>query len=796
MLGGFDYLIDAKSVIDSIACKCARVINSYGTSVRRKGKNLCVYSNCPTTFDTECSSWVENGIEHAYTYAYMFMFGNPDGTHISIITRKLCYVDQLLNAVSERAELFIDCVKEPSIMEKSIKPLSDIIEQNNELLTSEKKSLEKRIRKIKAQHNKSKILIIYAHNLGYDIESIRTIIHYTYNPSYIEDGMTHHKMTNEGIEEIKECAQLHADAHNPIFVMDGRGYEFRDSLIYCGGMSLDSFTKTNPPQYRKAVGDLDYKLLRHSETPLTEKEYFYCFQDVNALAYRIHEEIREHEGKIAQLELTNTGKVRHYVRNKCKGKKGSASGLRYRNLMQRLTLSPEQYGICESAFDGGYTHANASYVGKICTDIQGADFTSSYPSVMALEEFPMSAPDHVNSISLSEYNEIVKDRLIIAKFTFYDIDKKPKVADCYLSGAHEKADYTDGVIDNGRISSATMYSRYMTNIDFDIVRKAYDYADVEITDVLIFEKARLPKEIIESVLTLYSDKTTLKGVDGKEKEYAVKKGMLNSLYGMCVTRILRPKVKLSSNGWETIPLSTDEMKNNIDKNNNSKTRFLFYPWGVFITAYARRNLWSGILYDARRDDNEESYYRYCDTDSIYHTLCDRWTEYVELYHKELQCKKEWLLSDCPWFDASMLNPCDIKGVHHPLGVWDADTDVSTMFKTLGAKRYIQLKKGCLYSTVAGCGKKEMSRKLMSMGNIKDAFDGFCDGLTLSEIESGKLRRSYLNESIDNHVIDYMGNASYCRQKYGVFLSPTSFTLTMSECYLDYLLQFRECVKNE
>ena len=32
----------------------------------------------------------------------------------------------------------------------------------------------------------------------------------------------------------------------------------------------------------------------------------------------------------------------------------------------------------------------------------------------------------------------------------------------------------------------------------------------------------------------------------------------------------------------------------LEKYNKSRRRFNFYPWGVFCTAYSRRNLWTGI----------------------------------------------------------------------------------------------------------------------------------------------------------------------------------------------------------
>ena len=103
----------------------------------------------------------------------------------------------------------------------------------------------------------------------------------------------------------------------------------------------------------------------------------------------------------------------------------------------------------------------------------------------------------------------------------------------------------------------------------------------------------LPKAILNSIIDLYNKKTTLKGVEGKETEYLISKGMLNSVYGMCVTAIVRDEHLYNNETWET------EKGNAIDQiqqYNTSKKRFLYYPWGIYVTAYARYNLWKGIFH--------------------------------------------------------------------------------------------------------------------------------------------------------------------------------------------------------
>src|SRR5699024_12382212 len=98
---------------------------------------------------------------------------------------------------------------------------------------------------------------------------------------------------------------------------------------------------------------------------------------------------------------------------------------------------------------------------------------------------------------------------------------------------------------------------------------------------------------------------------------------------MSVTDILRYQtIYTASNKWGQEP---SDVKEQIKSYNEKRNRVLYYAWGVFVTAYARRNLFTGIL--SVKED-----YIYSDTDSIKMLNYDKNKNYVEKYNKEIRDK--------------------------------------------------------------------------------------------------------------------------------------------------------------
>ena len=594
-------------------------------------------------------------------------------------------------------------------------------------------------------------LIIYVHNLGYEFQFMRKYF------------------------EWKNVFSV--DERKPIKALTVDGIEFKDSYILSGYSLEHTARNLVNHNVKKLVGDLDYSLTRHSGTEITEQEFGYIRNDIEIILAYINEQIEQY-GNITKIPLTNTGRVRKYVRNNCyytstnhkKTNKGKYS--RYRKLMNDLTLTKKDYIMLKTAFMGGYTHANARYQGKILENVTSIDFTSSYPAVMLSEMFPMSKGKEVYPESFEEFEQLVQKYCLLFDIRLTGVQSKD-VPDNYISQSKCR-NLENPIINNGRIHSADNLVMTITDVDYRILTATYTWETLEVRNVIRYHKGYLPKAIIESVLELYQDKTLLKGVAGQEIEYMLSKGMLNSTYGMMVTDIIQDTILYEDDEWGTEPVDIDEK---IQEYNESKNRFLYYPWGVWITAYARKNLWTGIL-------NVGDDYIYSDTDSIKLLNYEKHIPFIEHYDSELIKRLNEMMEHYD-LDKTLLNP-----LGQMIGVWDYEGTYSR-FKTLGAKRYLVEENGELEITVAGLSKQNgLEYMLEKTGNDNGGvFKMFTDSLYIPAERTGKMTHTYIDESKDITVTDYQGNVSHETIPSGVHLESADYTLSISKQYGQFIANF-------
>lgn len=600
--------------------------------------------------------------------------------------------------------------------------------------------------------SESRRLVIYVHNLGYEFQFMCKYFNW------------------ENVFAINE--------RKPIKALCSYGIEFRDSYILSGYSLANTAKNLTTHKVRKMEGDLDYSLIRHQSTQLTEKELGYCSNDIEIILAYINEQISQYED-ITKIPLTNTGRVRKYVKDACyytssnhrKSNRGKYQ--RYRQIMSDLTLDKATYIQLKRAFMGGFTHSNPNHTGKTLENVSSIDLTSSYPTVMLADKFPMSRAKELNITTVEELKKAMSLYCLVFDLKLEGLRNTLKY-ESYISES-KCFKMVKPVINNGRVYDAEMIQTTITDVDFNIIEKVYKWDKISIANVRGFVKAYLPKSIIESILNLYQDKTTLKGVEGKEVEYLLSKGMLNSVYGMCVTDVVKDE-HVFNDTWGVKRVDVDEK---IDEYNKSKNRFLFYPWGIWVTAYARRNLWTAIL-------NIGDDYIYSDTDSIKMLNFDKHKEYVEKYNKHIGKKLADMMEHYK-LNVELLTPKTIQGKAKPLGIWEFEGNYSH-FKTLGAKRYLVKENGEFHLTVAGLSKKNGINHIVNIcgGDTEQVFNIFNDNLYIPADKTGKMTHTYIDTEKEMYVVDYDGVEERVLTLSGIHLEPCDFTLSISEQYNQFL----------
>ena len=525
---------------------------------------------------------------------------------------------------------------------------------------------------------------------------------------------------------------------------------------------------------KKLIGDLDYSLIRHHETELTEEEVQYIVNDVQIILDYINEQ-KELYGDITKIPITNTRRVRDYVRNNCyygnvknTNKASYGKRTRYAELMGDLTLTPDTYLKSKQAFQGGYVHANSDVLNKELADVISYDITSSFPSVMVTEQYPMSEGKEVVFTKDMTYQDYLKEHLLIFDVRFTNLIRKENVHEDYLS--ESKCRTEEALINNGRVQGAYKLMTTITNVDLEIINRVYDYDRIEFANVYAYRKGYLPKAILDSVITLFHDKSTLKGEEGKALEAQLSKELLNSTYGMMVTDVVKNKVEYNNktDSWETNIRNVEKEINNY---NNQDRRFLYYPWGIFVSAYARLNLWYAIL--AVGED-----YVYSDTDSVKFTNPEKYKGFFKQYNKMVDFKLQRVASMNRGITMDAFNPVDsTTGEIASLGHFEID-GYYKRFKTIGAKMYLaETQDEELEVTVSGLNKNQGRDYLLEHSeNNEQAFELFKDTMTIPKEYSGKMTHKYIDKEYTFNVTDYKGQTVTVTALSGIHMEGSEFTV--------------------
>ena len=573
-------------------------------------------------------------------------------------------------------------------------------------------------------------------------------------------------------------------AHRVIFARY-KSWEFRCSY-FLSQMSLRNVAESYKLPSAKLVDGLDYGKIRHTQTLLTATELKYCEMDIIVLYEYIRYMLKQYK-KYREIPYTQTGFVRKYT---LEFLKTNGAYYRFRGRLKNTMPNQHVFEMLEKCFAGGYTHANfmAVATGRH-THVRSYDFTSSYPAVMARCKFP-----------IGQFRRIIRNPKLyidsdsyccIGKFLLLDVEPRTDLA--YLS-RHKCLKTKNAVIDNGRVIRAKQIIICLTDVDIKTVKMMYDCKIIPL-ELYAATADYLPREFVLSILNLYENKTTYKGIQEQYPLYMASKQMVNSEYGMCAFNPFTDGVDFVENEWVPVVPTWE----NVQKYYNNRKTVLPYAWGVFVTAWARNKLCN----IASKIGNDVLY---MDTDSIkFVNKNGQWDGLFEqdnkLIHRENLTAAERLRIPFEKFA-----PVDKHGIQHEIGLWDFEYEYKS-FKCLGAKRYCYtlyaadaIKKGDnpneIYPVVAGC-PTDAIRTWLKLHDCNALLDPFRLDIHLDKCDSGKSTVTYHPyRDITIPVRDYMGNVHPEFIGYGAHIEPATFDMSLHDDYLQFLCGYAVDDKQE
>ena len=562
-------------------------------------------------------------------------------------------------------------------------------------------------------------IMCYVHNLSYEFSFMKGI--YSFTPEEVFCIQPRKVLKCEMMDHI----------------------EFRCSYLLTN-MNLATFTKKMGVKQKLSGDEYDYSVIRYPWTELSDKELEYCITDVKSLVEALKVYFSIENDIFYTIPLTSTG----FVRRNCK------EAMRHFNRSDLKNMLPDYdiYVLLKQAFRGGNTHANRYYVNEIQENVSSYDRVSSYPDVMINEMFPMSPWIREDDINVERAcRKIFKQkRACLMRISFKNIRLKDPMDGCPYIPKHKCRNLGHHYNDNGRILWADYLEISLTDIDFKIILKQYDFDAAAIHDFYHCRYGRLPKPLRDVVKKYYQDKTELKNVEGQELFYMLSKAKLNSIYGMTVQDICKRNILYENDEFNfDMELSDQELYNK-----TIQKAFICYAWGVWICARAREQLQVAVNMVG---DN----FVYCDTDSV--KFIDDGSISFDKYNKSRKLD-------------SIKNggvATDRAGKEYYLGLYDYEGRYPR-FITMGGKKYAyEDESGKLNITVAGCGKSKGAKELASRGGL----EAFQEGFTF--YEAGNTESIY-NDIREPFKVNIDGNSLLITSN--VFIKKSTYTLGVTGEY--------------
>lgn len=560
----------------------------------------------------------------------------------------------------------------------------------------------------------------YVHNLGYEFDYL---IKNLSKPKKIITNVTHNVISAilEDFPQIQFCCSYQVT-----------GYSLKKIGEIIKLPKLESEYRTIYPKDK-----------------ITKEEIEYCERDCDIVAVYVSSVLLPEFGLLSKIPLTKTGRVRLTLKKFYKYEE---------NPQWDLMPDEDCYDAMCNAFAGGIVCSNPYFTNRILRNVYSYDITSSYPFAILSEEYPTK----IQRLYDFDQDVIYKNKFWIAKIRFNNIRSKFPWAWLSVSKMNDYSD--DCSYFNGKLLEGSFCIRTITNIDFQSICDTYEFDSIEILEYYqCDEYGTIPKPYIDTVKIYSQRKYELKKKkkqledEGKQdtqeyaevdRDYMLAKNDFNSIYGMCVQKLVQEEYYVDDLCiWHSKPTKYKKTNKHLGRN------FLF---GIYITAYARRNLLTAIV------KNCPFNFVYCDTDSVK------------------------FIGENKFIDTNKLLPEEFRLIPSlaELGRFDFDAYYKE-FKTLGAKKYAYTVDGLVHLTVAGLPVKKKEGEYYI-----NSLEEFTFG---KEFKNCKLAKRYIYDDMSIAVDDFdevqeCADTSYLKRflkennietNGGVALYPTSYVLDMT-----------------
>ena len=545
--------------------------------------------------------------------------------------------------------------------------------------------------------------VVYFHNLSYDHVFLRKFAYRMYgNP----------------------VKQLNTKSQYPVSIEYANGLIIKDSLILAQ-RKLEKWADDLDVQHKKAVGKWDYDKIRNQNTPLDTDELEYIEHDTLAGVECLDKTLEALNKKIYSIPLTATGIPREQTRKRGKSKA--------KELFSKIAPTLEQYHkLCE-IFHGGYTHGNRHYIDTLIdwALVRCYDFTSSYPYILCAFKFPMEKFTPLDNCAPQDILAEADNYAFMFKFIATNIrlksDDEPMPALQFSKCVHT----VNAIQDNGRILAANYAEIWLNEMDLAVIMDQYTMDAKICCQVEAAEKDYLPRWFTDYVFEAFTNKCTLKG--GDPVLYSIAKALVNSLYGMCAQKSIKPDIIEDYTTGEFKELDIVNEPDMYNEYLEKRSSILPYQWGCWVT--------SAAFYNVHQLAKCCRLPLYMDTDSCYGIDWDM--QKLEAYNQG--CKDR--------LQANGYGAVITGDSEYWLGVAvsEGDKDLYTEFKYQGAKRYCGrcVATGKLKTTVAGVPKKPGALCL------DDDINNFHPGFVFDGNKTGKKTHVYF--TVDNIYLDKNGN---------------------------------------